>query len=126
MWCITRHPTIEGSARNPRSARELAEPSSSRWGGGGVSGLNGGPPAAARPHYPSHGMSIRTRLASLQSGQPRQLGGLCCAQLHPLHRTQLIRAISLGAGRVGLSFEQRVLASFSASISVQFIPVDYH
>jgi hypothetical protein len=38
MWCITRHPTTEGSGRNPRSAREPAEPSSSRRGGDGVVG----------------------------------------------------------------------------------------
>jgi hypothetical protein len=30
MWCITRHPTNEGGARDPGIAREPAEPSSSR------------------------------------------------------------------------------------------------
>jgi hypothetical protein len=38
MWSRTRHPPNEGSARNPRSAREPAEPSSSRRGGDGVVG----------------------------------------------------------------------------------------
>jgi hypothetical protein len=39
MWCITRHPANEGGARDPGSAREPAEPSSSRRGQGGGSGL---------------------------------------------------------------------------------------
>jgi hypothetical protein len=34
MWCITRHHTNEGGARDPGSARGPAEPSSSRWGRG--------------------------------------------------------------------------------------------
>jgi hypothetical protein len=41
MWCITRHPANEGSARGPRIAREPAEPSSSRWGRGGGRGERG-------------------------------------------------------------------------------------
>jgi hypothetical protein len=39
MWCITRGHTNEGGARDPGSAREPAEPSSSRRGRGGGSKL---------------------------------------------------------------------------------------